>query len=75
MASNKKRTPRIVLIVIVSVVILIAASLAGFLYYIRSTKDYCSTYATEQAKNSPTQDFTHSEKYYLCLKDKGLSGF
>lgn len=74
----KKRTKKIILIVaiVVAVVILgILAYIGGLVYHIKSTQNYCSSYAKEIAKSSPTRDWTYSTTYYQCEKDKGVDRF
>ena len=73
MASHK--SSKIALIAI-AIAILIGAAVCGyFVFYLTSTKSYCSNYAQEKAETSDNPDRTNAEMYDQCMKNKGLSGF
>lgn len=71
---KNERTRKIVIVVVASIVI-IATPIAGFLYYYKSSMNYCDNYAEQnKASTGLPESMDYYSLYDPCMKDKGLWG-
>ena len=72
-----KKTISLVSILIIGIILVVVAGLGLFFYHIKTTKDYCSDYASSRSKAlyGSSDDERSSAQYDQCMRDKGLGGF